>query len=85
VALTDDGLTVTNALVIYFARASDIYRAQRTTANDGFGPPSPVAELNTPGFDVPEWVSADDCTLYFISDNWLGMGQKDIFVARRGK
>lgn len=72
-------------LTIYFSRNNDIWRAKRTTADDGFGHIEPVAELNTTAMDMPEWVSDDDCTLYFVSNGRAGTGGADVYVAHRPK
>lgn len=43
----------------------DIYRATRSTKNDGFGTPSLVPELNSALLDFPVWLSPDGCTIHF--------------------
>lgn len=47
----------------------------------GGGTPTPIAELNTPGFDSGPFLTADCLTLYFASDR--DNGQRDIFVSHR--
>ncbi|MCW5832851.1 MAG: PD40 domain-containing protein [Labilithrix sp.] len=83
VAFSPDGLT------IYFGSGrdggkgeSDIWTASRTTLTAAFGPATPVAELNTAKAEVPGWVSADGCRLYFASER---QGDGDLFVATRGR
>jgi WD40-like Beta Propeller Repeat len=70
-AVTPDDLT------IYFASDRpgpdaqgnrDIYVATRASSSLPFSRPRAVAELNTPGADVPSFVTRDNCTLYFYSD-----------------
>ena len=60
----------------------DIYEARRPTVADGFGAPIALTSLNTPSFDVPSWISADGCVLYFTrADGNLGY---QLYVATRG-
>ncbi len=87
----DLGIPVINAgdTLLYFAvydkgigDSYDIWMTSRATPNDAWGTPVAVTELNTNGFDVPSWVSADGCELYFThapfgSNNW------DLYSARR--
>jgi Tol biopolymer transport system component len=73
---------------IYFARhigddPAAIMRATRTTTADGFGEPQIVAELETPGVDFPQAVSADGCTLYFTSNGQPGSQGMDVYAASR--
>jgi OOP family OmpA-OmpF porin len=65
--------------------ASDIWTARRSTRADGFGPPEPVAELNTLDKDWPLWLSPDGCRLYLASDRAGGAGGYDIYVAERSR
>jgi Tol biopolymer transport system component len=79
-ALTQDELR------IFFRRTvagePDIYTASRTTAQDGFGPATPVPVAAVAGIDeVPNWVSPDGCSLYFHSNSGDNV---DIFVTHRG-
>jgi hypothetical protein len=76
-------------LTVYFASdravagvsgGQDIWRARRSTVDDGFGTPTPVAELNSSADDLPGWLSADNCRLY-LGSNILGNG--NIYVATR--
>ncbi len=62
--LTPDELT------IFFASTrgggqDDIWTATRASVNEPFGAPTNVMELNTAGREVPSFVSADGCTLFF--------------------
>jgi WD40-like Beta Propeller Repeat len=78
-----------DGLRLYFgsarARANDfdIYVARRSERHGTFEEPSPVRELNTTSFELPDWISPDDCTLYFRTDRPLGPGGRDIWRARR--
>lgn len=82
--LTDDELR------IFFRRTigiePDIFTASRSTVNDGFGAATAVPGLSVAGVnEVPSWVSADGCNLYFYSDAPAGAGLSDLYVARRGE
>jgi Tol biopolymer transport system component len=81
--LTEDELR------IYFRRTVgaelDIFTATRSTISDGFGASTAVPVAAMPGVnEVPNWISADGCNLYFHSDAQGGMGGLDLYVARRG-
>jgi hypothetical protein len=42
--------------------------------------------LNTSTYEIPTWVSADDCVLYFHRSSASGFsGGYDLFVAVRGQ
>jgi Tol biopolymer transport system component len=45
----------------------NIWMATRTTTNDVFAIPTIVPELNSPGLDLPTFVTRDGCTLYLSS------------------
>ncbi|MBA3463345.1 MAG: PD40 domain-containing protein [Deltaproteobacteria bacterium] len=71
--------------VIYFRRSdatlSDIYTASRSTATDGFGTSSPVPGLDVAGVgETPNWVSPDNCRLYFHSNADSGGGPAGLNV-----
>jgi Tol biopolymer transport system component len=61
----------------------DVYVARRTERHGPFEEPSPVPELNTTSFELPDWIAPDHCTLYFRSDRPGGPGGRDIWRARR--
>ena len=61
----------------------DIYVARRSERHGTFEEPSPVGELNTSSFELPDWISPDECTLYFRTDRPVGPGGRDIWRARR--
>ncbi|MCF0191685.1 MAG: OmpA family protein [Marinilabiliaceae bacterium] len=49
-----------------------------------FGPVINLGDsINTPGEEASPFLHPDDKTLYFSSTGWPGLGQMDIFVARR--
>jgi Tol biopolymer transport system component len=58
-------------LTLYFASSRpgkgsvDIFQANRATVQDPFGDPKPLNELNGLDPDIPSWISADGCELYF--------------------
>jgi hypothetical protein len=75
-------------LTMYFASArpggagdKDIYVSRRNTRVEEFGPPQQMVELATSSGEVPNWISADGCVLYFTQQ---ATGGSDIFVATRG-
>ncbi|MDR2038308.1 MAG: OmpA family protein [Bacteroidales bacterium] len=45
--------------------------------------PVNLEEINTPYEESSPFIHPDDQTLYFASNGWPGMGQFDLFVARR--
>jgi WD40 repeat protein len=70
---------------LYFSSSSaavpgDIY-ASRETADDGFGPASPVAELNSGGNDIQPNVRKDGLEVVFSSPG--ASGGQDVFAATR--
>jgi hypothetical protein len=90
--LTADGLTIyfssKNTAGSTPATAYDIWMAHRSTAQDGFGQPKNITELNSSGGDAPTWVAPDGCTLYFSSDRAAGTAGRvggDLYQATRGK
>jgi hypothetical protein len=86
----DVGIPVVNPTetLLYFAvfdavtfSSYDIWMTSRAKASDPWSSPVAVTEVNTSVFEVPSWISADGCELYFTraptASNW------DIYVARR--
>jgi hypothetical protein len=61
----------------------DIYVAARASRTETYGEAVAVTELNTPSVEMPDWIAADDCTLYFRSDRPGGPGGRDLWRARR--
>lgn len=47
------------------AGGTDLYEARRATADDPFGAPMPIVELNTDANDTDPWLSPDGRTLVF--------------------
>ena len=57
--------------------------ATRAKFGDPFGAPVVVPELEVTGtFTAPTWVSADQCTIFLVTDR---IGTTDIFTAKRPK
>ena len=63
----------------------DIWVARRTSMNDRFGDPATVGELDTSNDEVPSFLSADGCRLYFGSTRPGGLGDSDMYVAAKPK
>lgn len=62
----------------------DIYKC--TLTNTGWTPPENLGpNINTPLDEQSPFIHPDDSTLYFCSNGWPGMGNKDLFVSRLGK
>lgn len=57
-----------------------LYIATRASTMDSFGPPAPIAELNTTGNEFDCWLSPDLRTIYFSSDI---SGNREIYMATR--
>lgn len=60
-----------------------IYVSARASRTETYGEAVAVTELNTPSVEMPDWIAADDCTLYFRSDRPGGPGGRDLWRARR--
>jgi hypothetical protein len=63
--LSADGLTIFFASDRRANSDDDIYVASRTSTTDTFSTPQSVTELDTSDDEVPHWLSADGCRLYF--------------------
>jgi len=79
-----------DGLRLYFASnrptgtgPDDIYVATRSRIGARFGQPVSVTELNTSSRERPNWISPDDCTLYFASDRPGTNGGPDLWRAER--
>ena len=81
--LSADGLRLYFGSTRAKANDFDVYVARRSERHGTFEEPSPVGELNTSSFELPDWISPDECTLYFRSDRPGGSGGRDIWRARR--
>jgi hypothetical protein len=78
-------------LVLYFASdrsggsakgSYDIWMTKRASRAAAFDPPVNVQELNTTGYEIPDWLSPDRCRLYFDHNDGAGTNDK-IYVAER--
>jgi hypothetical protein len=65
----------------------DLFVARRARIEDPFGPPVPVSELNSPVYEIPTWISSDECVLYFVQGDVLAVGSAapKVKVATRPK
>jgi Tol biopolymer transport system component len=81
--LSADGLRLYFGSARAKANDFDLYVARRSERHGTFEEPSPIDELNTASFELPDWISPDDCTLYFRTDRPGGSGGRDIWRARR--
>jgi WD40-like Beta Propeller Repeat len=91
-ALDEQGPSYVNAdgeAWLYFSRSSasvagDIYVSQRA-GDEGYGPASPVAELNSPGNDIQPNVRKDGRELVLSSNHPYpgAQGGQDLYVATR--
>jgi Tol biopolymer transport system component len=61
----------------------DMYEATRASTADGFGAAIPLTSLNSMEFEVPSWISADGCELYFTHSP--SGEQNQLYVATRGR
>ncbi|MDP9035286.1 MAG: hypothetical protein M3O50_10805 [Myxococcota bacterium] len=74
-------------LIVFFASdrpggsgLGDIWTASRRNRFSAFAPPTNLKQLNTSGYDRPDWLSPDGCRLYITSDV---SGNPHIYVATR--
>jgi Tol biopolymer transport system component len=51
----------------------DVWVSRRKTKTDPFGMPALVSELSTPSYDIPTWISPDEC------EAWLMVGFNPFF------
>lgn len=62
----------------------DIWKS--TLTQKGWGEPVNLGpNINTSFDEQSPFIHADDSTLYFCSNGWPGMGNKDLFMSRLGK
>jgi Tol biopolymer transport system component len=80
-----DGLTIYWATDMGVAGVAEIWVATRPSTSAAFTSPIRHGTLNPTqtSFDVPGWVSADNCVIYISSNRSSGVGGTDIWVARR--
>ena len=81
--LTGDELTVYFSSARAGSAGGDVYKATRSTLNDGFGTLTRVTELNTASNDGPTWISPDGCDILLTSDRAGGAGSYDIWIASK--
>jgi hypothetical protein len=84
--LSPDGLALYFTRLPRSAPASDtvVWRAVRSDVSESFTDPQQVTELDTPATEVPDWISVDNCRLYFSrmpAD--LGFAASSLWVATR--
>ncbi|WP_316820189.1 OmpA family protein [Pedobacter gandavensis] len=60
----------------------DIWKSGLNEAGEWSAPVNLGPEINTPYDENTPFLHADGKTLYFSSDGWPGMGNKDIFMSR---
>jgi hypothetical protein len=86
VVLTHDGLwayVASDRTDLANAGSYDIFITHRSSATtDDFVQPTTVTELNSAQYDRANWISWDNCRLYFESER-NGVGNDDLFVATR--
>jgi WD40-like Beta Propeller Repeat len=70
---------------LYYARAGDLVVAERATPEDAFGPPIPLAGpgIVTSSIEDNPALSADERFLVFSATRPEGLGERDIYYARR--
>lgn len=73
------------ALYFYSARSGtgiDLFRASRATPSDDFAQVEELTTLNSTSTEQLPWISADERTIYFVSDR---AGTRDIYTAARAQ
>jgi WD40-like Beta Propeller Repeat len=81
--VTDDELTAYFSSTRAGGAGADVYKATRSTLNDGFGALARVAELNTTFEDHPSWISPDGCDILLSTNRTGGAGNYDIWSASK--
>lgn len=61
----------------------DIWLATRPNPNAAFTAPTVLDGVNTPSAEHLPWLSADELVLLFVSSRDGGLGQSDVWIARR--
>jgi len=86
----DDPSFTGDLLELYFnsnrpggSGSGDLWVATRARVTDGWGPPSPVTELNSASAETTPGVSRDGLTIWFGSQRGGGAGGQDIWVSAR--
>lgn len=85
---TEGGAVLTgDQLTMYFLSTqsgnADIWRASRSTIQDGFGAATPVTELNGTSYNQVTWVSPDGCTVYVVHKPVDAGNTYDLLVASK--
>jgi outer membrane protein OmpA-like peptidoglycan-associated protein/tetratricopeptide (TPR) repeat protein len=62
--------------------SADIWKSTKNEAGKWNSPTNLGDSINTPGFEESPFIHPDNKTLYFVSDQWPGMGSRDIFLSR---
>jgi hypothetical protein len=85
---TDDATVASGGLVVYIRSdrpgglgGEDIWRAERASTSDAWGPAVDETEVNSAELDTPSWISPDLCRLYLSSGR--GGDPSDLYVATR--
>jgi hypothetical protein len=80
---TVDGFLTEDALMLFYSSAAqedrgDLFYATRASADEPFGPPTAIVDLNTVDDERDPWLSPDGGLLYFATNR---EGTPDIYVA----
>lgn len=82
--LSADGFLSADGLSLFFASRrtgnADLYVARRASLDEDFGEPAALDGVNTPYEERLPWLSADERTLYFASNQ---LGNYAVYVATR--
>jgi WD40-like Beta Propeller Repeat len=81
--LTVDGLEIYFTSNRNGGTAGDVWFAERSSVDEPFGTPAPVAGVNSDSFETSSAISGDGLTLWFGSERAGGSGGVDIWVSQR--
>ncbi len=81
ISVTTDGLGL--VLSRDAGSGEDLFEATRADASTAWPAPTPIAELNTTGIDSTPALTGDGLTIVFASDRAGGLGERDLWEARR--
>lgn len=62
--------------------SADIWKCSKNAAGKWANLVNLGDSINTVGFEESPFIHPDNKTLYFVSDNWPGMGSRDIYLSR---
>lgn len=62
--------------------SADIWKCTKNEAGKWANLVNLGDSINTAGFEESPFIHPDNKTLYFVSDNWPGMGSRDLFLSR---